>query len=114
MANPKLHFIIAIMRRCVKWYKADSLLTHAYILVFASQIIKCLAIGRFTVLLKILAAFAEKAGMPPCLIVNGWRKTLYPLMYLENRISFRRELYRICGQYATMIDSERTHRRIAA
>lgn len=38
----------------------------------------------------------------------------YPLMHLENRISFRRELYRICGQYATMIDSERAHRRIAA
>lgn len=34
-------------------------------------------------------------------------------MHLENRISFRRELYRICGQYATMIDSERAHRRIA-
>ena len=28
-------------------------------------------------------------------------------MHLENRISFRWELYRICGQYATMIDSER-------
>lgn len=90
------------------------MLTQTHILIFASQIIKCLAIGHFVVLLKNFAAFAEKAGMPPCLLVNGYRKTLYPLMHLENRISFRRELYRICGQYATMIDSERAHRRIAA